>query len=148
MTARSAEISPEAAGPHLYPRRFWAVVLAVGVLPALTAFGALGLPESAIHFSNDAEWAYLAGREISLGALLVGTVLAALLAWRARFRLPMIVGLALVTFLLATIGRDLYASDQQPSWCYADRVETAPDGAVGTAGEYDGCTVLLPAKDL
>ncbi|HEX8646821.1 MAG TPA: hypothetical protein VF715_07950 [Thermoleophilaceae bacterium] len=147
MTGSTSALG-EAAPPDSHPRSLWAVVLGVAALSALTAVGAVGLPESAIHFSDDAEWAYRAGREISLGALVLGAAIAALLAWRSGYGVPAIAGLALVTLLLATVGRDLYARDQQPSWCYADTVEATPGGAISLEGEHDGCTVLLPAKEI
>ena len=135
-----------AAVVHFVPARWRPLVFATTMLPLLAAVGALGLPESAIHFSDGAEWAYRAGREISLGALILGAVLAAVIARGHSYRPLAIAGVALLTFGLAAVGRDLVARDEQPSWCYADHVEVSP-GGVETSGEYDDCTVLLPARD-
>jgi hypothetical protein len=132
---------------HEVPRRWRPLVLAGTVLPLIAAAAAVGLPESAIHFSDHEEWAYRAGREISVGALWVGAAIAAAVAWRHSYKPLAIVGVAALAFGLAAVARDLFARDQQPSWCYADKVEAGPDGSVATAGEYDDCTVLLPARD-
>ena len=137
-----------AAVVHFVPSRRRPLVFAATLLPLLAAGGALGLPESAIHFSEDAEWAYRAGREISLAALFTGAVLAAVIARGHAYRPLAVAGVALLTFGLAAIGRDVVARDQEPSWCYADRVDATEGGGVYLSGEYDGCTVLLPAKEL
>ncbi|HEX8744854.1 MAG TPA: hypothetical protein VF712_17150 [Thermoleophilaceae bacterium] len=131
---------------HSVPRRWRALVLASTLLPALAAGGALGLPESAIHLSDDAEWAYRAGREISVAALVVAAALSAVVARGHGHRVAAIAGTAVLTFAIGAVARDLLARDQQPSWCYADEVEVFPDGGVATSGEYDDCTVLLPAR--
>ena len=132
---------------HMVPRRWRPLVLAATLLPLLTAAGALGLPESAIHYSDDEEWAFRAGREISLAALALGTLIAAAVAWRHRYPVLAIAAVAALTFALAAVGRDVVARDQEPTWCYTDSfVETDDQGGVSVGGEYDGCTVLLPAR--
>jgi hypothetical protein len=136
-----------AAAVRYVPPRWRPLVLAATLLPLLGAAGALGLPESAIHFSDDAEWAYRAGREISLGALVAGALLAAVVARGHSYRPLATAGVAVLAFALAAAGRDVVARDQQPSWCYADQAEAFDGGAMLT-GEYDGCTVLLPAKEV
>ena len=134
---------------HIVPRRWRPLVVAATLLPLLTAAGALGLPESAIHYSDNEEWAFRAGREISLAALALGALIAGVVAWRHRYPVLAIAGVAALTFALAAIGRDVIARDQEPSWCYTDSfVETDDEGGVSVGGEYDGCTVLLPAKSL
>lgn len=130
------------------PRHLIPVVFAVTLVPGLGILGAVGLPEAAIHYSQDAEWAYRAGREVSLAALYFAVAITVAVAWRSRYPLAAVIGLAAVTFALAAVGRDLWVrGDLGPSWCYADQVEVHPDGGVATAGENDGCTVLLPAPD-
>lgn len=136
-----------AAVVRYVPSRWRPLVLAVTVLPLLAALGALGLPESAIHFSDDAEWAYRAGREISLAALAAGALLAAVIARGHSYRPLAIVAMAVLAFALGAVERDLVARDQEPSWCYAEQVEVHRDGAT-TSGEYDGCTVLLPGREI
>jgi hypothetical protein len=133
---------------HTVPRRWRPLLLAATLLPALAAAGALGLPGSAIHYSDDGEWAIRAGREISLAALVLGGLIAAAVARRHSYSLVATAGVALLTFALAAVGRDLVARDQEPLWCYADHVEADAQGGVEASGEYDGCTVLLPARDV
>jgi hypothetical protein len=99
----------------------------------------------AIHVSGDAEWAYRAGREISLGSLVLGAVIAAAAGRRFGARPLSIAAIALVTFVAAAVARDLVASDTEPSWCYADEVRVSGN-VIHTAGNDDGCTVLLPSS--
>ena len=126
--------------------RWRPVALAATLLPALTAAASVGLPESAIHFSGQAEWAFRAGREISVAALAAGSMVAAVVAWRHAYRPLAVAGVIALTFCASAVARDLVTRDQQPSWCYADKVEVGPHGEYTTSGTYDGCTIVLPAR--
>jgi hypothetical protein len=131
------------------PRRARAATLAATLLPLLATAGALGLPQSAIHYSSDAGWAYRAGYEISLVPPVVAALIAAGIAFSQRQGLVAIAAVALLALSLSVLGRDLgiRSSEFPPDWCFADRVANEPGGVVSISGDDERCTLLLPQQD-
>lgn len=129
------------------PARARPVVLGVTIIPLLGAAGALGFPESVIHFSGQAQWAFSAAYEVSVVPPFVAAAASAAIAMVYRYRLFAVVGVGLLTLVIAVSVRDLplRSLDSQPMWC-SDRIDVLADG--GVSGEGDGdCTMLLPPQE-
>lgn len=127
------------------PARARPVVLAATVIPLLGAGAALGFPESVIHYSGQAQWAFSAGYAVSVVPPFVAAAASAAVAVLYRYPPLAVLGVGVLTFVIAASVRDLplRSLENQPMWCL-DRISVHADGGMGGEGDGD-CTILLPA---
>ncbi len=130
------------------PARARPVVLGVTIIPLLGAAAALGFPESVIHFSGQAQWAFSAGYEVSVVPPFVAAAASAAIAAVYRYRPLAVVGVGLLTLVISVSVRDLplRSAEDLPSWCFTT---FDPPGDGGRVFGGDGtCTILLPAQEV
>lgn len=130
------------------PARARPVVLGGTIIPLLGAAAALGFPESVIHFSGQAEWAFSAAYEVSVVPPFVAAAVSAAIAVVYRYPPLAVLGVGLLTLVIAVTVRDLplRSAEDQPSWCMT-KFAFPSDG--GTVFQGDGdCTILLPAQEV
>lgn len=129
------------------PARARPVVLGATIIPLLGAGAALGFPESLIHFSGQAQWAFSAAYEVSVVPPFVAAAVSAAIAVVYRYPPLAVLGVGLLTLVISVSVRDLplRSFDSQPMWC-SDDIDVLDDG--GVSGEGDGdCTLLLPPQE-
>lgn len=127
------------------PARARPVVLGVTIIPLLGAGAALGFPESLIHFSGQAQWAFSVAYEVSVVPPFVAAAASGAIALIYRYPPLAVLGVGLLTLVISASVRDLpLRSWDQPVWCM-DEIVTF-DGGVSAHGDGD-CTILLPPKE-
>lgn len=130
------------------PARARPVVLGVTIIPLLGAAAALGFPESLIHFSGQAQWAFSAAYDVSVVPPFVAAAASAAIAVVYRYSPLAVLGVGLLTLVISASVRDLpvRTADYPPMWCF-DEISVSTDGSVAGQGDGD-CTMLLPAQEV
>lgn len=129
------------------PARARPVVLGVTIIPLLGAAAALGFPESLIHFSGQAQWAFSAAYDVSVVPPFVAAAASAAIAVVYRYSPLAVLGVGVLTLVISASVRDLpvRTADYPPMWC-SDEIDVLDDGGVSGQGDGD-CTILLPAQE-